>query len=136
MLVSFLTLAAGAIAMMLMPFGPAMADDDHPVMRNGRIVPSIQGVWRSRGYGYVVRMENRGPELFHVAGEFCYPDPRGERDPDGIFEYYRQIGPGTIAFSSEPGDSRYVFDRVPSLPTACTDRTPWTQSRIAALVAA
>jgi hypothetical protein len=38
-------------------------------------------------------------ELFHVAGEFCYPDPRGERDPDGIFEYYRQIGSGTVALA-------------------------------------
>jgi len=131
---SLLTLVAGAIAATLL--GLAMADDDRPVMRNGRVVPAIQGVWRSRGYGYVVRMESRGPELFHVAGEFCYPDPRGERDPDGIFEYYRQIGSGAVAFSSEPGDSRYVFDRVPRLPSACTDRTPWTQSRIAALVAA
>ena len=134
MLASLLPLVAGAIATMLL--GPAMADDDRRVMRNGRVVPTIQGVWRSRGYGYVVRLEARGPELFHIAAEFCYPDPRGERDPDGIFNYYRQIASGTVAFSNEPGDSRYVFDRVPSLPAACTDRTPWTQARIAALVAA
>jgi carboxyl-terminal processing protease len=136
MLASRLTiLAASAIAVTLL--APATADStDRPVMRNGRVVSAIQGVWRSRGYGYVVRMDSKGPELFHVAGEFCYPDPRGERDPDGIFEYYRQMGSGAVAFSSEPGDSLYVFDRVPSLPAACTDRTPWTQSRIAALVAA
>jgi len=134
MRVSLLTLVTAAIAATLL--GPAMAQEDRPVMRNDRVVPAIQGIWRSRGYGYVVRMDSLGPELFHVAGEFCYKDPRGERDPDGIFEYYRQIGPSTVAFSSEPGDSRYVFDRVPSLPAACTDRTPWTQSRIAALVAA
>jgi len=115
---------------------PATAAKDRPIMRNERVVPEILGFWRSRGYGYVVRMESSGPKLFHVAGEFCYLDPRGERDPDDIFEYYRELGPGTVAFSSEPGDSRYVFDRVASLPTACTDRTPWTPSRIASLVAA
>ena len=72
---SLLTLVAGAITATLL--GLAMADDDRPVMRNGRVVPTIQGVWRSRGYGYVVRLEARGPELFHIAAEFCYPDPRG-----------------------------------------------------------
>ena len=135
MRLSMLTLVAGTIALTLL--GPATADsEDRPVMRNGRVVPAIQGVWRSRGYGYVVRMERRGPQLYHVAGDFCYPDPRGERDPDGIFEFYRPLASGTVAFSSEPGDSRYVFDRVPGLPPACADRTPWTQSRIAELVAA
>ena len=131
---SLLSHLAGAVAAALL--GPATAEDDRQVMRNGRVVPALQGIWRSRGYGYVVKMDGRGPELFHVAGDFCYPDPRGERDPDDIFEYYRQIGPSTVAFSSEPGDSRYVFDRVSNLPAACSDRTPWTPSRIAALVAA
>jgi carboxyl-terminal processing protease len=93
MFASILSLAASAIAVMLL--SPAIADD-RPVMGNGRAVPAIHGVWRSRGYGYVVRMESRGPELYHVAGEFCYPDPRGERDPDGIFAYYRQLGAGTV----------------------------------------
>src|SRR5262245_19544270 len=131
MLGSLLPLVAGAIATMLL--GPAMADDDHRVMRKGRVVPEVQRVWRLCGYGYGVRLEARGPEPFHIAAEFCYRDPRGERDPDGIFTYYRQIGSGTVAFSNAPGDSRYVFDPVPRLPAACTDRTPWTQARIAAL---
>jgi len=132
---SMLTLAVSAIAATLLWSATADADD-RPVMRNGRIIPELEGIWRSRGYGYVVRLESEGPELFHLAGEFCYRDPRNERDPEGMFEYFRQLGPSTVAFSSEPGDSLYVFDRVTSLPTACSDRTPWTPSRIAGLVAA
>jgi carboxyl-terminal processing protease len=130
-----LTLASSAIAAALL--WPTMADaDDRPVMLNGRVIPELHGIWRSRGYGYVVRLESEGAELFHVAREFCYPDPRNERDPEGMFKYFRRVEPSTVAFSSEPGDSRYVFDRVPSLPTACSDQTPWTPSRIAGLVAA
>jgi carboxyl-terminal processing protease len=132
---SILTLAASAIASALL--WPGVVDaDDRPVMRNGRVIPELEGIWRSRGYGYVVRLEGEDAKLFHVAGEYCYLDPRNEPDPEGMFEYFRQLGPSTVAFSSEPGDSRYVFDRVPSLPTACSDRTPWTPSRIAGLVAA
>ena len=74
-----------------------------PAMVNGRPVPALLGVWRSRGYGYVVRITADGPTLFHVAGGFCYPDPRPERDPDNLFEFYRPLGPDTVAFSSDAG---------------------------------
>jgi carboxyl-terminal processing protease len=118
-------------------FWPAMASaDDRPVMVKGRVAPELQGVWRSRGYGYVVKIDRKGLQLHHIAGEFCYPDPRRERNPEGIFEYYRPLDKGAVAFSSAPGQSLYVFDRLPSLPAACNDRTPWTPSRIASLVAA
>jgi carboxyl-terminal processing protease len=41
-----------------------------------------------------------------------------------------------VAFSGVPGQTRYVFDRLPDLPAACADRAPWTAPRVAALVAA
>jgi carboxyl-terminal processing protease len=109
--------------------------DDHPVMVGSRPTAAVHGVWRSRGYGYVVRIGQDGLKLFHTAGDFCYADQRGERDPDGLFEYYRSIGPDTVAFSTMPGQTQYVFDRVSGLPRACTERTQWTAPRIAALFA-
>ena len=99
-------------------------------------MPEIQGVWRSRGYGYVVRIASEGPKLYHVAGDFCYADPRRERDPEGIFAHYRPMEGDAVGFSYGPSQSLYVFDRLASLPPACSNRTPWTHSRIAALVAA
>jgi carboxyl-terminal processing protease len=107
-----------------------------PAMVNGRPVPALLGVWRSRGYGYVVRMAADGPTLFHVAGSFCYWDPRQERDPDNLFKFYRPRGPDTVAFYTERGETAYVFERLPDLPAACSDQTPWSQPRIVALVAA
>src|SRR5262249_3493420 len=52
------------------------------------------------------------------------------------FGLYRPVGSGTVAFSGVVGQTRYVFDQLPTLPAACTDRSPWTAPRIAALVAA
>ncbi len=109
---------------------------DLPAMARGRPVPALLGVWRSRGYGYVVRMAADGPTLFHVAGSFCYWDPRQERDPDNLFKLYRPRGPDTVAFYSDRGETAYVFDRLPDLPAACSDPTPWSRPRIVALVAA
>jgi carboxyl-terminal processing protease len=137
---------------------------DRPVTVGGRPAPELHGVWRSRGYGYIVRFTPDGHDLYNVAGDFCYPNDvdqakpgllarikaalervrdfalihilRTKRDPDDMFELYRPFGSGAVAFSNEPGQTRYVFDRLPDLPPACSDQTPWSAPRIAALVAA
>ena len=90
-------------------------------MVEGRPVPAVHGVWRSRGYGYVVGWVTDGPKLFHVAGDFCYADPRPERDPDELFV---SIGPWDAtrspsrASSGRPASSS---TGCASLPAACTD---------------
>jgi carboxyl-terminal processing protease len=139
-------------------------DQDRPVLVGGHPAPELHGVWRSRGYGYIVRFTPDGHDLYNVAGDFCYPNDvdqakpgllsrikaalqrvrdfaitsilRIKRDPDDMFEFYRPFGSGAVAFSNEPGQTRYVFDRLPDLPPACADQTPWSAPRIAALVAA
>jgi carboxyl-terminal processing protease len=109
---------------------------DRQVMIAGGASPALHGVWRSRGYGYVLRIGAGGLELFHVAGPLCYRDPRSARDPDHVFVLYRELQSGTVAFSGLPGQTRYVFDRLSELPAACSERAPWSQPRVAALVAA
>jgi len=113
-----------------------IAGEDHPTISAGAPVSALHGIWRSRGYGYVLRIDADGLALFHVAGPFCYADPRRQRDPDGLFAFHRMAADGTVAFSARPGQTRYVFDRLSALPDACNDRMPWTPPRVAALVAA
>jgi carboxyl-terminal processing protease len=133
-------LAASVIGVALLWTTFAVAQDqpvqDSPAMVNGRPVPAVQGAWRSRGYGYVVRITDEGPKLFHVAGGLCHADPRPEPDPDKLFVFYRFLGQDTVAFSGEVGQTRYVFDRLADLPAACTVQAQWTAPRIAALVGA
>ena len=107
---------------------------DRPSMVDGRPVQAVQGVWRSRGYGYLVKIDQNRPKLFHVAGRFCYADPRPEDDPESLFEFHRPMGRDTVAFSD--GWTRIVFDRLPGLPPACGNGGRWTPARIAALTAA
>ena len=87
-------------------------------MVGGRPAPAVHGLWRSRGYGYVVRIASDGLKLFHVAGDFCYADTRSERDPDGMFVHFRFLRPDMVAFSGVPGQTQYVFGRIPALPQA------------------
>jgi carboxyl-terminal processing protease len=140
MRVSRPALAASFMGVALLWSTLAAAQDrparDLPAMVKGRPVPALLGVWRSRGYGYVVRMTTDGPTLFHVAGNFCHWDPRQERDPDDLFRFYRPRGPDTVAFYTDRDETAYVFDRLPELPAACSDPIPWSRPRIVALVAA
>src|SRR5258708_7648475 len=92
----------------LPPGGSSGPSPDRPVIASGRPVAEVQGIWRSRGYGYVLRVGADGLSLFHVAGGFCYADPRRADDPDRMFALYRPFGPDAVAFSGTPGQTRYV----------------------------
>ena len=131
-----MTVIGAALLWSTMAAAQDRSTQDRPALVEGSPVAAVQGVWRSRGYGYVVVMGQDGPALFHVAGDFCYADPRQERDPDELFAYYRPLGRDTVAFSGELGQTRIVFDRLRSLPAACSDTGRWSPARIAALTAA
>ena len=62
----------------------------------------------------------------------CAPGPTGIT----CSELYRRLGDGAVAFSAEPGQTLYVFDRMADLPQACAERAPWPAPRIAGVVAA
>jgi carboxyl-terminal processing protease len=109
---------------------------DRPSVVDDKPVPEVQGVWRSRGYGYIVKVDAKGAKLFHVAGDFCYADPRPDDEVDDVITLYRPFGPNAMAFSTDRSGTRVVFDRLPGLPAACTDRARWSVPRVAALVAA
>ena len=69
-------LATSIISIALLWSTMAVAQDrpgqDRPVTVGGRPAPELHGVWRSRGYGYIVRFTPDGHKLFNVAGDFCY----------------------------------------------------------------
>ena len=110
-------------------------DPDLPTVAKGQPASAMRGIWQSRGYGYLVRVDRGAPKIFHVADEFCYADP-SKPDLDNLLGFYRPWGKGSIAFSNERGETQYIFDKLASLPRSCTDTRPWPRSRIAALVAA
>jgi carboxyl-terminal processing protease len=108
---------------------------DLPTVVKGQPASAMRGIWQSRGYGYVVSVDRSAAKIFHIAGSLCFADP-AKPDLDNLLGFYRPWGQGSIAFSNEQGETRYIFDQLKELPQACTDTTPWSQPRIAAFVAA
>lgn len=129
-------LSLAAAAAVLSFTAPAFAESPFwPVQAKGAVASELRGVWRSRGYGWIVAFGPDGGKLFQTAGGACYPDPRQGADPDGIMSVWRAEGQGVITLAGDTAGTRYLFDRLPSLPAACASAAPWTPDRVAAFVA-
>jgi len=125
-----------AAAAVLVSAAPAFAESPFwPVQTKGAVASELRGVWKSRGYGWIIAFGPDGGKLFQTVGGACYADPRREPDPDGVMGVWRAEGRGAITLSGDPDSTRYVFDRLPDLPAACVSTQAWTPDRIAAFVA-
>lgn len=130
-----LSLLAAVAALSVAP--PVLAESPFwPVKaKSGMVAPELNGAWRSRGYGWIVQFGPEGAQLFQTAGGACYPDPRREPDPDGVLSQWRAEGQGVISLTGDPTGTRYMFDRLPNLPTTCIAAAAWTPDRIVAFTA-
>ena len=78
-----------------------------------------EGVFRSRGYGWVIDHGPQGLKLYQEAGRACWPNP--DESVTDSFGHAVDLGAGVVGLS-ETGDDQatvYVFDALPSLPAAC-----------------
>lgn len=100
------------------PLQPILRDD-------GTTDPRVRGAWVSRGYGFVLAIDEDGVKRFH-SGDTCYA-PRREGEAlsamDSVtYRFFREIEPGASAiFQLLDGDTNVVFDRLDGLPADCTN---------------
>ncbi|RKH56215.1 S41 family peptidase [Corallococcus llansteffanensis] len=98
-----------------------------PVMKDGAPRPEALGVWRSRGYGWLLTVTPQGLHLHHETAAGCYADPSSSTE---LLELFGVQEPGPSAdsadFLSAPGETRYRFDRVAALPAGCNAPHPWS----------
>lgn len=84
---------------------------------------SVDGVWRSRGYGWIV--EAGAPlQVWHQAGDLCWPEPDPALAGALAVTVLRPDGAAVLSDGEDDQSTGYVFDRLPALPDAC--RTPAT----------
>ncbi|WNG36812.1 S41 family peptidase [Archangium violaceum] len=101
------------------------------LVRDGVTAELARGVWRSRGYGMLLSVSENGTQLHHETTAGCYPDPGGENSPRESLVY---LEPGStsdeLSLSPTPGDTRYLFQRIQTLPAACEATVDWTPLRL------
>jgi carboxyl-terminal processing protease len=110
------------------PLEPILAAD-------GVTNPAIRGVWRSRGYGRLLRIDEAGVTQFEI-GAACYrPTSSGEAlsamDSVG-YRFFRELPGGDSAiFQLLRGDTNVVFDRLEAMPAGCTESPVTTPLAVA-----
>lgn len=117
------------LGMVSVPAGPAAAGEPAgrfaPTFSEGKPVPQVLGIWRSRGYGWIIQLRPEGISVYHVSRAGCSADPRTANFVDQFA--YRIVGQQAkqLVLVSAPSENRYVFRRLPGLPEACRSDN-WT----------
>ncbi len=102
--------------------------------------PSLDGVWRSQGYGDVFVIEGPNLKAYEVTATTCLPGLTAVRDDtaiagreatfrtEGGSEFFVRAGgsAGHKIFHNEGSASDVRFDRLQRLPTVCDHTTPNT----------
>lgn len=86
--------------------------------------PLINGVWRSRGYGWILGVEDGAIRQYEAGGFGCYARPQNAEGQTAMlslpFSQYRLSTNGeTAMFMYGPDTTGPIFERLPALPDAC-----------------
>ena len=85
---------------------------------------SLDGVWRSRGYGWIWVIEEGRVRAYDESGELCLKSPRRSFHLDDSEKSLEASRDGkTIRLLLDDDQYRYVFDRIDALPASCTAET-------------
>ena len=95
------------------------AGSKKPGLSESRLV-SLEGVWRSRGYGWIWSVRGGRVEFYDESGDLCLKavDIRGDpRDPGTFIE----VSPDGRSMTAliEDDAYHYTFDRIEGLPPSC-----------------
>lgn len=89
---------------------------------SGETAEPFRGVWRSRGYGWVLDIDDAGITRYQE-GASCYPTPEAARALSAMasvdYRYGRELPGDAAIFQLLDGDTNVVFDRLEALPEAC-----------------
>jgi len=86
--------------------------------RFGESTGNFDGVWRSRGYGWIWSIKNGRVKAYEESGDFCMNSPRRNFDVDRADT---QLDPDGSVFRLLDEDDQYlyIFDRIESIPAPC-----------------
>jgi carboxyl-terminal processing protease len=82
--------------------------------------PSLDGVWRLRGYGRILSISQNGYANYDTTTISCQQIQRGTLDDfKQLFDRFENNGKGQLFLYSKGGITRYAFDKLAALPELC-----------------
>lgn len=101
---------------------------------DGATAAEYRGVWRSRGYGWVLEIDEQGVTRYQE-GDVCYATPEATRQMSAMasvsYRYARALPGDAAIFQLLDGDTNVVFDRLETLPSACNEPVDTSPTAVA-----
>lgn len=101
----------------------------------GETQQAFRGAWRSRGYGWVLDINETGVTRYQE-GDVCYPTPEETRQMSAMasvsYRYARALPGDAAIFQLLDGDTNVIFDRLDALPDACSEPVDASPTAVAA----
>jgi carboxyl-terminal processing protease len=99
------------------------------LIKDGSPSQEVRGVWRSRGYGWILALDSHGLAVYQSSNVDCSLDPRTEQFRTQFLYREGSTSSSQLVIVQYPGENRYVFDRIERLPESCIDKT-WRPTRL------
>ena len=85
---------------------------------------ALDGIWQSRGYGWIFEIEGDQLSQFQIAEDFCFLTPDGSKSVSETlsvdYRYFRQSETGQEAvLQLLPDDTEIRIERIDDLPAVC-----------------
>ncbi|MEM1117082.1 MAG: S41 family peptidase [Bacteroidota bacterium] len=107
------------IALLALLSTPAASQDVRPAYEAGQMDADFQGVWQSRGYGWILVASPGLSQVYNVSPAGCLVDDETGPYLTDESVFFAREG-GTLTLSALPENStRYTFDRLSALPASC-----------------
>ena len=94
------------------------ADDFAPLVVDGKVAAASHGLWQSRGYGRVLRLQADSVELIDVTSVGCM---RGTFEPEEFAQFVRRyaIEDGVLTIADLPESTAFTLDPIDEEPASC-----------------
>ncbi len=83
---------------------------------------SLDGIWESQGYGYVLKIHGNNKKIYDISSNHCFDKGLSQRELSSILTDLKVIDAHTIQAKIESGITDYYFKRIEKLPLTCKQK--------------
>ncbi len=80
---------------------------------------SLDGVWASEGYGYILQVTGKKKKLFDISNSHCFDKGFSSKELSATLTDIKQVNKQTIQAKIQSGITDYYFKRIEKLPDTC-----------------
>lgn len=81
--------------------------------------PSLEGVWASEGYGYILQVTSNKKRIFDVSKNFCFDKGLSQKELSATLTDIKRVDRETIHAKIQSGITDYYFKQIEKLPDTC-----------------